>query len=357
MSTPVPPTSCSACQEPVPDGARFCEACGAPLDATAATGPAPVAAPAAATAATAPAATAPAAAPVARPCVGCGAPPEQIGADRYCQVCGRKQPAPHDHEELVLPGIVAVTDRGRTHHRNEDAYACGVADGAVVVMVCDGVSSTADSDRAAIDASAAGREHALRALAAGEPVAGAARGAIAAAQAAAAAVPPSTGDTASCTAVFAVARRVDPRTWHAAVAWLGDSRAYLLRSYMLRGESLEQLTVDHSWATEQIASGMAPAEAFADPRCHSITRWLGADAVDTEPSVRELEIVQGDVLVVVSDGLWNYAPDDDAMAALLAEQALGEAARPVTIEQARALVEFANEQGGQDNITVAIAKF
>jgi serine/threonine protein phosphatase PrpC len=214
------------------------------------------------------------------------------------------------------------------------------------------VSSTADSDRAAIDATAAARDHALGALAAGEDAATVVRGAIAAGQQAAAAVAPSTGETASCTAVFFAARRVDHLSWRGAVAWLGDSRAYLLRSYMMRGETLEQLTVDHSWATEQIAAGMPAADALADPRGHSITRWLGADAVDTEPSVRELDLGAGDVVLVVSDGLWNYAPDTESMQALLAERGAGD-----TIESVRSLVQFALDQGGRDNITVAVATF
>lgn len=345
--------SCPTCHEPVLVDARYCEACGGSLQPDVA---APAAgAPASVTVtvtSTAPGGSPSTSDPAAPSCVGCGAPPEQIGSDGYCHVCGRKQPAPHDHEELVLPGVVAVTDRGLRHHRNEDAYACGVADGIVAVMVSDGVSSTADSDRAAIAATAAARDHALAALATNDDVVAAARGAIAAGQAAAAAIPPSSGDTASCTAVYVVARKVDGVTWRAAVAWLGDSRAYLLRSYMLRGEALEQLTVDHSWATEQIALGMDPTAALADPRCHSITRWLGADATDTEPSVRELDLVSGDVVLVVSDGLWNYASDEEAMAALLAERGAG-----ATIESVRSLVDFANERGGHDNITVAVATF
>jgi serine/threonine protein phosphatase PrpC len=322
---------CPICGESSAPDARFCEACGGLLDG----------APATATAATA----------SGRACVDCEAPSAQIGADGYCQVCGRKQPAVHDHEELVQAGVVAVTDRGVTHHRNEAAFACAVAPGVVVVMVCDGVSSTADSDRAAIDAAAAGRDFALAQLVAGASPLDAARGAIGPAQLAAAAIPRTTGEVASCTAVFFAARAESgdtiARSWQCAVAWLGDSRAYRWRD-----GTVEQLTDDHSWATEQIHAGMSSRDAFADPRCHSITRWLGADAVDTEPSVRTFDAAPGDRVLVVSDGLWNYAGDTPAMTKLLAERGTGD-----TIESARALVDFANEQGGHDNITVAVATF
>ena len=325
---------CPSCGESSAPDARFCEACGGLLDSTAeiaTTDAAPVAS--------------------GRACVDCGAPGEQIGADGYCQLCGRKQPAAHDHEELVLHGVVAVTDRGLTHHRNEDAYACAVAPGAVVVMVCDGVSSTADSDRAAIEASAAGRDHALAQLAGGATPFEAARGAIGPAQKAAAAVPRTTGEVASCTAVIFVARAAPsdaaPASWQCAVAWLGDSRAYRWRD-----GTVEQMTEDHSWATEQMRHGMSSADAFADPRCHSITRWLGADAVDLEPSVHEFDAVAGDRVLVVSDGLWNYVPDTAALLTLLANRGTGD-----TLESVRALVDYANEQGGHDNITVAVATF
>ncbi len=224
------------------------------------------------------------------------------------------------------------------------------------------VSSTADSDAAAIAATAAARDHVMRTLATSGDVVHALVEAMALAQRAAAAIAPSTpgpnhaGGTeqvASCTAVYFAARQVAAGEWRGAVAWLGDSRAYLYRSDLRRGHpTLEQLTVDHSWATEQIALGMTPEAALADPRGHSITRWLGADAVDTEPSLREVDLVAGDVVLVVSDGLWNYVPDTASFEALLAERGPGN-----TIDSVRSLVAFANEQGGHDNITVAVATF
>ena len=57
-------------------------------------------------------------------------------------------------------------------------------------------------------------------------------------------------------------------------------------------------------------------------------------------------------MLVVSDGLWNYAPDAEALAKVLHDRGSGD-----TIESVRALVDFANEQGGHDNITVAVATF
>ena len=104
-----------------------------------------------------------------------------------------------------------------------------------------------------------------------DPV-GVVREAIARAAAAVVAVPwleDGSRDAPSCTVVLAVWDGAD-----VTVGWLGDSRAY-----WLDGAGCRQLTVDHSWAEEQVSSGRLSREmAEADGRAHAITRWLGADA-------------------------------------------------------------------------------
>ncbi len=57
-------------------------------------------------------------------CVACGAPAEAIGADGYCSRCGARQRAPQDREEIDLAVAAGVSDRGRVHRRNEDAFTC-----------------------------------------------------------------------------------------------------------------------------------------------------------------------------------------------------------------------------------------
>ena len=129
-------TVCPSCGEAVPASARFCEACGTELRASESadvTAPMPVV--------------------VIGACVSCGATASEIADDGYCSQCGMKQPAPGDHRELDLGAIAAVGDRGLHHHRNEDAFAISQVDlpGVVVriIVVCDGVSSTADAHLAA----------------------------------------------------------------------------------------------------------------------------------------------------------------------------------------------------------------
>lgn len=320
--------ACPACGEAAPGDGRYCEACGADMQAA----PRPPAAPPAV-------------------CPGCGASPEAV--DGYCAHCGMKQPDPHDHVELDLDGLGAVTDRGLQHHRNEDAVAAALegtgAERTRVVVVCDGVSSTADSHLAARAASAAACER-LRTVAPQDNDEASLRTAlveaVAAAQAAVVPIPAHGAETPSCTIVASLAVPHGADEVLVATAWLGDSRAYVLA-----GDAVVQITVDDSWATEQIAAGTPVAEAFADPRSHSITRWLGADAPDVEPHV-DLRIVgRGERLLLCSDGLWNYA----ATPAELATLVVGVDATPLAL--ARTLTDFALHQGGHDNITVAVVRF
>jgi serine/threonine protein phosphatase PrpC len=313
--------------------ARFCEACGAEvraLDAATADAPAPAAGPA---------------------CISCGAPADAIADDGYCGRCGMKQPAPGDHREVDLGMVAAVSDRGLHHHRNEDAFSVAEFDVSGVtrrvVVVCDGVSSTADSHLAAQAAADAARAVLETAS---EPddsdLTALTNDAVAAAQTAVCAIPAKDGATPSCTIVTAIASIVDDATASVVVGWLGDSRAYWWRDGALR-----QISVDDSWATEQIAAGADPASAYADARAHVITRWLGLDAIETTPRVATVEVSRPATLLLCSDGLWNYAATETALADRI--RALGPDL--ANLELARALTYFARDAGGHDNITVAVA--
>lgn len=309
---------CPSCGEAAIAGATFCEACGAEID------PVPG-------------------------CESCGAPADQIDADGYCGQCGHKQPDPRDHLEIDLGALAAVTDKGRRHHNNQDACAIAVAEGHAVMVVCDGVSTTQNSEQASQAAADAALAVLVDAVGSSADVAEAMVRAAAAAQAAVLTVP---GDrpeiSPSCTFVAAVAPLrnqvpAPPEGHQVVLGWLGDSRAYWV------GSAAEVLTRDHSWATELIASGTPPAEAHAHPRAHTITRWLGAEAPDIVPEVRTFAVPEPGMVLVCSDGLWNYAEDAAELRAR-PELHLG-----TPLARAAALTTFANESGGHDNITVVIA--
>ena len=128
---------------------------------------------------------------------------------------------------------------------------------------------------------------------------------------------------------------------HLVLGHVGDSRAYLARD----GE-LERVTTDHSLVEELIQAGeLTPDEAERDPRRSMITRALGL-----EPSVVvdiiELDLRDGDRLLLCSDGLTTMV-GEDAIAALIA-------AEPDAATAAGRLVDAANSAGGVDNITVVV---
>ena len=339
---------CPSCQSPVASSERFCEACGADL------GPQPAAVAADAPVAEAPAPAAPQAAAAA--CHECGG---EVAADGYCTQCGAAAAnARHHFTEQPAPWVAAVCDRGVRHVRNEDAVALAAgphAGGHAVLVVCDGVSSSADSDVASLAAARAARD-----LLAGGPrigntdsvgtrVAASTKALVLAADAANDAVVAATtagpGNPASCTFVAAV---IDGK--ELTVGWVGDSRAY----WLPESGAPRLLTVDDSFAAEQIANGVPRADAESGPQAHAITRWLGTDAPDHTPRTVSLDLDGPGWLLVCSDGLWNYCSEAQDLAGVVAAQTRSAGSEPLAL--AGALVDWANARGGQDNITVALAR-
>ena len=126
------------------------------------------------------------------------------------------------------------------------------------------------------------------------------------------------------------------------IAQVGDSRAYLLHN----GE-MTQLTRDHSLMANMIEAGqITPEEARFHPNRSVITRALGNDP-DTIPDLYEINVEDGDRLLLCSDGLYSMLEDDEIAAVM----------RRISDPQrcAAMLVNGAIAAGGHDNITVVIA--
>ncbi|MFI1090834.1 PP2C family serine/threonine-protein phosphatase [Streptomyces sp. NPDC020917] len=290
-------------------------------------------------------------------CVACGV--GGVDDDGYCEHCGHAQPRQRDHQEKELEGVAAVSDRGLRHHRNEDAFAVAAAslpDGtkAVSAVVCDGVSTAYRPDDASAAASAAGSESLLGSLERGASAEDAMRGALMAAFDAVTAladeepVPEARAhrNAPACTCVSAVL--TGPVF---TVGWIGDSRAYWIPDD--RTQPAARLTEDDSWAARMVSAGlMSEAEAYADERAHAITGWLGADAVEVDPHVAAFQPDGSGVIVVCTDGLWNYAESAAEMA-----EAVPADARSRPLATARALLGLALDGGGHDNVTVAVLPF
>lgn len=123
-------------------------------------------------------------------------------------------------------------------------------------------------------------------------------------------------------------------------AHVGDSRLYLIR-----GDSIQPLT-DHSLVAEQMQDGLlTEEEAERSAQRHIVTRALGVEAtVDVE--LGELPVINGDVLLLCSDGLTRGVPSGDIVRAVHDHPDLQTAS-----EQ---LITLANAAGGEDNTTVIL---
>ncbi len=127
-----------------------------------------------------------------------------------------------------------------------------------------------------------------------------------------------------------------------AIAHVGDSRIYLIRE-----NSIERLTEDHSLVMEQLKRGIISAEeAEKSEMKNIITRALGAEELLT-PTVDELIPFNNDLFLICSDGLTDLVTDDELLEIILKSRHL--------LDQAvQNLIDKANEKGGKDNITAIL---
>lgn len=274
----------------------------------------------------------------------------------------------HDHQEIDLSLMAGVTDRGLRHRQNEDAMELAVvpaADGPVLVaVVCDGVSTSIRPAEASLAAAQAAAAVLRTAAQDGTDLTEASSAAVRSAEDAVASLAESPGGVGSATFVSAVIT-----SSAATLCWLGDSRAYWLVAPAASApespvpespaaespapETAQRLTRDDSLAEEMVAAGLLPEdEALSSPHAHVVTRWVGADPGEATPHVVTFEPPGPGVLMLCSDGLWNYQPDAGKLAELALPTALTD-----PLAAAQALVTFAIEAGGRDNITVILAPF
>jgi protein phosphatase len=125
---------------------------------------------------------------------------------------------------------------------------------------------------------------------------------------------------------------------------VGDSRLYIFA-----GGELQQLSRDDSWATLlSKESGLDVAAFEKHPMRHVLTNVVGA-RVDLDVSTGELDLVEGQTIMLSTDGL-HGALSDDVMRSILGSEA--------DLEQAaELLVKTAVEQDGKDNATVLLARY
>ena len=329
-AAPLPSLTCSSCGEQVASTDSFCESCGIELTPPVASSSPPG---------------------YSAQCPVCSvdpsSPPGAISAEGYCESCGRMVPSGRDHVELDLGMMAGVTDRGLRHPRNEDAMALAAAetpDGPVVVaVVCDGVSTSPRSDEASLAGSQAAVRMLLTSVRRGDDPREASLAAVRQAHLALT----SLGSSAQAPSATYISATISGDG--VTLCWLGDSRAYWLAT----DSEASRLTADDSLAEELVARGdLTEADAMASPQAHVITRWLGADVTDPQAHVVRFEPPGPGVVLICSDGLWNYRPDAEGLAKLALPAAFTD-----PLGAAGTLLAFALEAGGMDNITVVLAPF
>jgi PPM family protein phosphatase len=128
------------------------------------------------------------------------------------------------------------------------------------------------------------------------------------------------------------------------VVHAGDSRCYLLR-----GDRFQQLTKDHTVAQRVVEAGiMTAAQAERAGYSHTLWNCISGGPDHVRPDVHRAEMEAGDTLLLCTDGLTRELSDEAIREVL---------DRGPTLQSAvQALVEAANDAGGQDNITVVGAR-
>lgn len=319
---------CPSCGDDAsPRNAKFCESCGASLTADA---------------------------PPRIKTRGCQCVKPEFDQDGFCQTCGLK-PAkplpPVEYEQTIDAALALASDKGHRHPTNQDfGIVARRADGAALIVVADGVSTSDNAEAASRAAAKAVEKIFLKGRAPGDALATEAERCVRAAAEAVIATPIAERyyDGAASTIVVAIiSNNAATGALEVGLAWVGDSRAYVVAANV--PEVL--LTRDDSWSTEQIEAGaMTRDEAMHSPNAHAITRWLGMPLDELEVHARHSLLTRGSALLLCSDGLWNYVDAPGALARAFTEAAKDADAAAIC----RALVGLANEAGGVDNITVGL---
>jgi serine/threonine protein phosphatase PrpC len=294
-------------------------------------------------------------------CPSCGSG-NRSGA-RFCQRCGALlNAAPgygagHVRSRTLTFTVAARTDTGRVRHQNQDSVYTGaipLPDGqqAYLCLVADGMGGAAAGEYASRLAADVSRAYLEQESASHPPATDAAwqallRDAVRAANRqiydAARTDAARRGMGTTLTIALLAGDRLH-------IASVGDSRAYLLNTDGVTddGAPSAQLTSDHSLVARLVDIGqLTPEQARVHPQRNILYRSIGTDpSVDVDTRSEALE--PGDIVLLCSDGLVNHVSDEE-----IAQIALGETDLDRAVMR---LVSLANERGGRDNISVVMVR-
>lgn len=135
-----------------------------------------------------------------------------------------------------------------------------------------------------------------------------------------------------------------------AIGNVGDSRAYLIQK-----ERIYQLTRDHSMIQEKMNMGIyTRQQAAEDPNKNVLSRTVGFEE-EVDIDVFSYRCKPGDIFIICSDGLHGKVSDEDILY-LVKKELLNKEKNFTSVRDCvQTLVRQANENGGQDNISVILA--
>lgn len=280
-------------------------------------------------------------------CLRCGTLNKPLA--KYCIGCGATLSVPEEDIQVHL--VVRASARsnvGRVRENNEDRVALWARHGVVLVMVADGMGGAAAGEEAsrlaveAVQADFLGEARGSETLGelSEDEIADKLRAAVRRANRAvihsADENPEYQGMGTTITLAFVRDNRV-------IVAHVGDSRAYLVDG---REGWINQITDDHSFVEALLASGhITPEQAAVHPMRNVLYRALG-QVEETDADLYSRNLAEDDWLILCSDGLTRHVTPVE-MTEITQEYDQPE-------EVAQALIDLANERGGEDNISVAV---
>lgn len=132
------------------------------------------------------------------------------------------------------------------------------------------------------------------------------------------------------------------------IGHVGDSRAYLIQD-----DQLFQLTRDHSMVQEKLYMGIYDRQAAAaDPQKNVLVRSVGFEET-VQSDIYFYKYRPGDLFLLCSDGLHGKISDPDILY-ILKDQLGPGPNKDTLLKSAQTLIEQANANGGEDNISVVL---
>ena len=132
---------------------------------------------------------------------------------------------------------------------------------------------------------------------------------------------------------------------------VGDSRVYMINNH-----HIYQMTRDHSFVQEKLNMGIyTREEAVKDPQKNVLVRSVGFEP-DVQVDVFQYRICKNDIFLICSDGLHGKVSDGDILHIVQRNISDPSRCQMADVEKTvKELIQQANDNGGQDNISVIIA--